>query len=240
MESRPYVEARVGWGTRSRIGETTMKRTIFLIMTILLVMGGSIVAASAKDDKDEKDSKDDTRVTAEACKKNGWRDLEDADGDPFKSQGQCVSYAKQGGEVKAIEPGDDDDFILQEADDSGDKAVAPTVTAESVATREPTAPVLTIIDGTKPWDGYLEGAGFTPGETLTEVTFASERETLSLSSPVGTVINEDGTFTTERIIYWCSEYHGYDEATGTVTVEDSSGKTYSQTLEMADHCGQKE
>jgi hypothetical protein len=163
--------------------------------------------------------------------------MEDADGNPFKTQGQCVSYAKQGGEVKAIEPGQDDVFVLQEADSSDDKVVAPTATADSVATRDPAVPDLTIVDGTAPWDGYLEGAGFTPGETLTEVTFASERETLNLSSPVGTVINEDGTFTTERIIYWCSEYHGYDEATGTVTVEDSSGKTYSETFDMAAHCG---
>jgi hypothetical protein len=209
-------------------------------MTIVLVIGGGIAATSAKDHKDDKESKDDTKVTAEACKKNGWRDMEDADGNPFKTQGQCVSYAKQGGEVKAIEPGQDDVFVLQEADSSDDKVVAPTATADSVATRDPAVPDLTIVDGTAPWDGYLEGAGFTPGETLTEVTFASERETLNLSSPVGTVINEDGTFTTERIIYWCSEYHGYDEATGTVTVEDSSGKTYSQKFDMAAHCGPTE
>jgi hypothetical protein len=221
-----------------------MKRTILLIMTILLVMGGSIATASAKDHKDDKESKQETRVTVEACKKNGWRDLEDADGNPFKSQGQCVSYAKQGGEVKAIEPGEDDEFVLQEvddsndSDDSGDKRIAPT--AASVATREPAAPILTIIDGTAPWNGYLEGTGFTPGETLTKVTFASDRETLDLTTPVGTEINEDGTFTTERIIYWCSEYHGYGETTGTVTVEDSSGSTYSQTFEMASHCGPKE
>lgn len=209
-------------------------------------MGGSIATASAKDHKDDKQSKEDTKVTAEACKKNGWKDLQDADGNPFKNQGQCMSYAKQGGEVEAIEPGDDDDFTVQEDDDSdasdasADTNVTPTETAASGATQDPAVPVLKIVDGTKPWDGYLEGAGFTPGETLTKVTFESERETLNLSSPVGTVINEDGTFTTERIIYWCTEYHGYDETTGIVTVEDSSGKTYSQTFDMAIHCGPKQ
>lgn len=139
--------------------------------------------------------------------------------------------------MKAIEPGEDDEFVLQEAG-TGDKILAPTVTAVSVATREPAAPVLEIVDGREPWNGYLEGSGFSPGETLTKVTFTSDRETLNLTNPVGTEINEDGTFTTERIIYWCTEYDGYGETTGTVTVEDSSGGTFSQTFDMATHCGQ--
>ena len=33
-----------------------------------------------------------TPKSKDDCKKGGWQDLEDANGDPFKNQGQCVSY----------------------------------------------------------------------------------------------------------------------------------------------------
>ena len=29
----------------------------------------------------------------DACKKGGWQNLTDGDGQPFKNQGECVSYA---------------------------------------------------------------------------------------------------------------------------------------------------
>lgn len=33
-----------------------------------------------------------TPTSKDACKKDGWKDLEDANSNPFKNQGQCVSY----------------------------------------------------------------------------------------------------------------------------------------------------
>jgi hypothetical protein len=33
-----------------------------------------------------------TPSSKEQCKKGGWQSLEDANGNPFKNQGQCVSY----------------------------------------------------------------------------------------------------------------------------------------------------
>lgn len=33
-----------------------------------------------------------TPTSKDQCKKDGWKDLEDANGQPFKNQGQCVSY----------------------------------------------------------------------------------------------------------------------------------------------------
>ncbi|EKD91195.1 MAG: hypothetical protein ACD_30C00039G0002 [uncultured bacterium] len=33
-----------------------------------------------------------TPASKDACKKGGWDSLEDADGNPFKNQGQCVAY----------------------------------------------------------------------------------------------------------------------------------------------------
>lgn len=206
-----------------------MKRTIALILTMML-LAGSFGPVAAKDHKPDKD---DTKVTAEACKKDGWKDLTNDEGEPFKNQGQCVSYARHGGEVLPIEEGGDTGDVEATAEVNEDKDPA-----LATATAEPTGeqPELTIVDGQDPWNGYLEGSGFTPNAELTKVTFTSERTTLNVASPVGTVIDSDGTFTTERIIYWCSEFDGYGETTGTVTVEDSSGATYSQTFEMQSHC----
>jgi len=31
-------------------------------------------------------------TSKDACKKNGYKNLTDANGNPFKNQGQCVSY----------------------------------------------------------------------------------------------------------------------------------------------------
>lgn len=228
MDLCPNAEARAGWGTRTPYRKVTMKRTLILLLTLLLVLGGSTSSVVAKD-KDN--GKDDAKAAAELCKKDGWKSLTDEDGQPFKNQGQCNKYAKQGGKLIQADDGTD-----ASARTAATATATPTATATAASTEATQVPSLEIVDGTKPWDGYLEGEGFTPGETLTKVTFTSDRETLNLTSPVGTVINADGTFTTERIIYWCSEFDGYGETTGTVTVEDSSGKTYSQTFDMAMHC----
>ena len=211
-----------------------MKRTIALILTVVMMLAGSLGPVAAKDHKPDKD---DAKVTAEECKKDGWKDLTNDDGKPFKNQGQCVSYAKQGGELAPIEEDGDTGAVSADATATaateGDKDPAPS---PSTPDPESEQPILKIVDGQEPWNGYLEGSGFTPGEELTKVTFTSNRTTLNVTSPVGTVINDDGTFTTERIIYWCSEFVGYGETVGTVTVEDSSGATFSQTFEMKSHC----
>jgi len=38
-----------------------------------------------------------TFETKDSCKNGGWQDLEDANGQPFKNQGDCVSYFATGG-----------------------------------------------------------------------------------------------------------------------------------------------
>lgn len=216
-----------------------MNRVITLLLTTILIVSVATISVAAKDDRVDED---DTKVTAEMCKKNGWKDLKDANGKPFKNQGQCVSYAKHGGELQGIEPDESDDVTPEVADDSDTSAAdsggeaSSTATATSTSTPEAGVPVLVIVDGQDPWNGYLEGSGFTPGATLTKVMFESDREALTLASPVGTVIEADGTFITERIIYWCTEFDGHGATVGTVTVEDSSGATYKQTFEMASHC----
>ena len=191
-----------------------MKRILFLLLTLLLVITASTATVTAA-----KDDKNDTKTTAESCKKDGWKTLVDEDDQPFKNPGQCLKYVKDGGALKQV-------------NDEASTAAKATATDEQ--------PRLKIVDGTKPWDGYLEGTGFAPGEKLTRVTFQSDRETLNLTSPFGTMINADGTFKTERIIYWCSEFNGSGETKGIVTVENSAGETYSQTFEMGAFCGPKE
>jgi hypothetical protein len=43
---------------------------------------------------------------AKACKKGGWKSLYRTDGTAFKNQGQCVSYAVQGGTLQSqCQPG---------------------------------------------------------------------------------------------------------------------------------------
>jgi len=41
---------------------------------------------------------------AKACQKNGWKTLVRADQTPFKNQGECVSYAAQGGTPQSPKP----------------------------------------------------------------------------------------------------------------------------------------
>jgi hypothetical protein len=46
------------------------------------------------------------------CKHGGWRALETADGQAFRNQGQCVSYAAHGGAVLSNMPGESGYEIL--------------------------------------------------------------------------------------------------------------------------------
>ena len=175
-----------------------MKRLLILITAVLLILAGTTSAVVAADKK----PKDDTKQTSELCKKDGWKDVVDDDGKPFKNQGKCVEYTKKGGELHEKNP----------------------------------EPTLEIVDGTIPWDGYLRGTGYTPGAEISSVTFTTEHDTLTVNSPVGTGINEDGTFESEPGVYWCSEFHYHQQDSATLTVEDSAGKRHSEEVDLAGHC----
>lgn len=205
-----------------------LKRLFLLTCTLLLVATGtsSPVFADKKDD-----NKPGITEDADKCKKDGYKDLADEKGKPFKNQGQCIKFVNHGGTFADAE--------AKKSDKKDHNAkVAPT--SESATATASDAPKLELIDGTEPWDGLLQGSGFTPGAEITSVTFESDREILTVGSPVGTVIGDDGTFQSVRNIYWCSEYDGYGEKRGTVTIEDSTGTSYSQTFEMSRHCGERE
>lgn len=210
-----------------------MKRVLIVTLAVLLTAVGTAAPAMA----DESDQKSDTKVTKEMCKKGGWKDLTDEDGNSFKNQGQCVSHAAQGGELEGIEPDSDfDDDEKQVTVSKNDaEATAAAMATSSASTRDSDAE-LTMVDGRVPWDGYLEGTGFTPGESITDVSFKSDRVTLVLTTPIGTEIDEDGAFQTPANTYWCTEFDGHGETSGTITVRDSSGFSYSQTFDMEEYC----
>ena len=208
-----------------------MLKRIFLISCTLLLMaiGTSGQVFADKSDHEKPGITED----ADKCKKDGYKNLTDDKGKPFKNQGQCMKFVNHGGSFA-----DADTDKKQKPDKKQDATASPTL--ETAVATSSDAPKLDLIDGTEPWDGLLQGSGFMPGAEITKVTFESDRDTLTVGSPVGTVVDDDGTFQTERNIYWCSEYHGYGETRGTVTVEDSSGASYSQTFEMSGHCGERE
>jgi hypothetical protein len=61
---------------------------VVLVLCALLALSVGVPAATAGDGNSE---------AAKACHQGGWQDLERADGTLFKNQGECVSYAAQGG-----------------------------------------------------------------------------------------------------------------------------------------------
>ena len=75
------------------------------VISVQLVVDGSWNAAATVGDSEQTVLVDNVLVNADlhtfdantpankdACKKGGWQGLEDADGNPFKNQGQCVAY----------------------------------------------------------------------------------------------------------------------------------------------------
>ena len=64
------------------------KARIVLAMTVALSLAPAAAATAGPPNKEGK----------EACKNGGWQSLvRSEDGTPFKNQGDCVSYAAQGG-----------------------------------------------------------------------------------------------------------------------------------------------
>jgi hypothetical protein len=75
------------------------------VISVQLVVDGSWNAAATGGDSEQTVLVDNVLVNSDlhtfepntpaskdACKKGGWQGLEDADGNPFKNQGQCVAY----------------------------------------------------------------------------------------------------------------------------------------------------
>ena len=74
-----------------------MKRSASVAFTALLVLAGSVAFASPAA------AAGANNAAASACKQGGWQTLTDADGNGFENQGQCVSYAVQGGTLVPVE-----------------------------------------------------------------------------------------------------------------------------------------
>jgi hypothetical protein len=71
-----------------------MRRAIFLFLTVLLVVAGSGMGSAT--------AQGVNWDASQLCKNDGWETLRDANGNPFKNQGQCVQYAVQGGEFSTL------------------------------------------------------------------------------------------------------------------------------------------
>jgi len=74
-----------------------MKRFASVVFTALLVLAGSAGLATPAA------AQEGNNAASSACKQGGWQTLTDANGSTFKNQGQCVSYAVQGGELVPVE-----------------------------------------------------------------------------------------------------------------------------------------
>jgi hypothetical protein len=72
-----------------------MRVRIVLALFAALALAVGVTTASAGHGKGGGGGKGNT--LAASCKKGGWKSVYRADGTAFKNQGQCVSYAVQGG-----------------------------------------------------------------------------------------------------------------------------------------------
>lgn len=92
LNAQSQVTGNSGWGE-----ECTMKRSASVVFTGLLVLAGSVgLAAPAA-------AAGGNNAASSVCKQGGWQTLTDANGNTFKNQGQCVSYAVQGGTLLPVE-----------------------------------------------------------------------------------------------------------------------------------------
>ncbi len=78
---------------RKRPMSTSRSRVLVTFMVAIMTLGAMIAPVAA--------GPGDSR---ELCKKGGWQDLLREDGTAFRNQGECVSYAAQGGMPVAPRP----------------------------------------------------------------------------------------------------------------------------------------
>lgn len=143
---------------------------------------------------------------AQACKNGGWETFQDADGHLFKNQGQCVSYVVRGGQLNPVQSN----------------------------------PALSIYGGRSPYDpvpvpdGGLIGTGFTPGSTITTITYHYSVEVWTYVT--GLLVGPDGTFDTGANRYWCGSYIAGGFPTVTFEVVSPVDGTYAQTFDLVSYC----
>jgi len=115
-------------------GSFVQKRLLIGLLSAGLVVTMLPGVAAAKD----KDN--------DACKKGGWAELLDDNGQPFASQGECVDHVSEGGTTTAADP-----FVIAYADlndndvfDAGDVLIAKLVDADGSG--QPSVGDLVVLD----------------------------------------------------------------------------------------------
>ena len=82
--------------------EVQVKMRMILVLCAALALTVGVATATAGNGKGGGKG----NMLAAACKKGGWKTVYRSDGTPFKNQGNCVSYAVQGGTLQtACQPG---------------------------------------------------------------------------------------------------------------------------------------
>jgi hypothetical protein len=65
-------------------------------------------------------------ANAHKCKQGGYLDYTDANGNPFKNEGQCTSYAARGGQLVPFPTGPPDISLVQNTPDEADGTISGT------------------------------------------------------------------------------------------------------------------
>src|SRR5215212_12242637 len=65
-------------------------------------------------------------ANAHKCKQGGYLDYTDANGNPFKNEGQCTSYAARGGQLVPVPTGPPDISLVQNTPDEADGTISGT------------------------------------------------------------------------------------------------------------------
>jgi hypothetical protein len=65
-------------------------------------------------------------ANAHKCEEGGYLDYTDANGNPFKNEGQCTSYAARGGQLVPVPTGPPDISLVQNTPDEADGTISGT------------------------------------------------------------------------------------------------------------------
>jgi hypothetical protein len=95
-----------------------MRRVTMMLGALAMVVGllaGPVAAAPGGN-----------AANAHKCEEGGYLDYTDAQGNPFKNEGQCTSYAARGGQLVPVPTGPPDISLVQNTPDEADGTISGT------------------------------------------------------------------------------------------------------------------
>ena len=93
---------------------------------------------------------------------------------------------------------------------------------------------LTLFGGTDVYDGGVSGSGFTPGSTVTVISWNYDGTDVPFVYDVP--VQSDGTFSTSGHYRWCNAFDGRGFTSITFIAESPVDGTYSQTFDLVSYC----